>query len=65
MSEYVRKLTEPEIANFPGDSSVDVAIRLVDGNWYYGDSNPTLEDPSGMTNTQFVLDGDSCYIPVG
>jgi len=63
MSDQVRKLTPREIANFPGDSSVDVAI-FSNGTWYYGDSNPCEEDPTGLTTAQFVVDEDNNYIPV-
>ena len=63
MSGYVRKLTESEIRRFPSDSSVDVAIWY-GGVYYYGDSNPTEEDPSGMSTAQFVTDEDGDYIPV-
>ena len=63
MSDQVRKLTKREIRDFPGDSSVDVAI-FSNGTWYYGDSNPCEEDPTGMTTAQFVVDEDNDYIPV-
>ena len=63
MSDQVRKLTQREIRAFPGDSSVDVAI-LSNGTWYYGDSYPCEEDPTGMTTAQFVVDEDNDYIPV-
>lgn len=63
MSDQVRKLTQREIRNFPGDSSVDVAI-FSNGTWYYGDSNPCEEDPTGITTAQFVVDEDNDYIPL-
>ena len=64
MTYKARFLTEEEIKKFPGASSVNVAIRSSDGNWYYGDGNPTEDDPSGLTDASFVVDEDGYYIPV-
>ena len=58
-----RWLTPAEIDAFPGESSVDVAI-LSGGVWYYGDSGPGEEDPTGLTTAQFCPDEDGYYIPV-
>lgn len=59
-----RFLTDSEINAFPGDSSVNVAIQSTDGEWYYGDGNPTEADPSGFEEAGFVVDDDGYYIPV-
>jgi len=65
VNPMVRKLTPREIENFPGDASADVAIlHLRNGIWYYGDSNPCEEDPTGMTTAQFIVDENNDYIPV-
>lgn len=61
---YARWLTAAEKAACPTDASVDVAIYSR-GSWYYGDSNPTEEDPSGLEGAQFVQDEDGDYTPVG
>lgn len=61
----VRKLTELEIDAFPGGASVDVAIKGQDGVWYYGDSDPSEDDPTGFQMAQFVCyDDDTEYVPV-
>jgi len=59
-----RFLTDSEIAACPTDSSVNVAIQGADGTWFYGDGNPTADDPSGLTDAQFVVDDDNDYIPI-
>ena len=38
--------------------------HLRNGIWYYGDSNPCEEDPTGMTTAQFIVDENNDYIPV-
>lgn len=58
----VRKLTEAEIEAFPGDSSVNVAIRSSDGVEYYGDA--CADYPDGDEVAQFVTDEGGDYIPV-
>lgn len=58
----VRKLTEAEIEAFPGDSSVNVAVRSSDSVEYYGDA--CADWPDGDEVAQFVTDGDGNYIPV-
>lgn len=64
MGAWERWLTKAEIAAFPGDAPVDVAIYS-DGKEYYGASDPTDEDPTGLLTAQFVTDEDGFYIPVG
>ena len=58
----VRKLTETEIEAFPGDSSVNVAIRSSDGVEYYGDA--CADYPDGDEVAQFITDEGGDYIPV-
>lgn len=60
---YARRLTAAEKAACPTVASVDVAIYRR-GLWYYGDSNPTEEDPTGLSTAQFVQDEGGDYIPV-
>ena len=62
--EHIRSLTEEEIAQFPGDCSVNVALRAPNGVWYYADGYPTEDDPSGFEDAQCVLDEDGEYIPI-
>lgn len=65
MSYETRPLTPEEIAAFPGDSSVDVAMLSTDGNWYYADSGSgQTEDGQIVDETMFVSDEDGDYIPV-
>lgn len=58
---FARKLTEREIEQFRGDSSVDCCIY--NGSWWYGDSNPTEDDPEGLAGAQFVSNEGGDYIP--
>jgi len=60
----VRKLTQAEIDAFPGVASVDVAIasHVCHDVWFYGDSNPTAADPSGIRDAQYIIDEDGDYI---
>jgi len=60
--QNVRNLTESEMDAFPGDSSVNVAIRSDDGVEYYGDA--CADYPDGDEVAQFVTDEDGDYIPV-
>ena len=60
-----RPLTEQELEDFPGDSSVDVAMLSTDGVWYYADSGQNItEEGEVYDDTQFVTDEDGDYIPV-
>lgn len=59
-----RFLTDSEIAACPTDSSVNVAIQGTDNVWFYGDGNPTEDDPGGLDDAQYVVDEDNDYIPV-
>ena len=60
--QNVRRLTETEIEAFPGDASVNVAIRSSDGIEYYGDA--CADYPDGESVAQFVSDEGGDYIPV-
>ncbi len=60
----IRKLTPAEIEVFPGESSIDVALQSTNGVWYYADSNPTEDDPSGFADAQFVQDEGGDYIEI-
>jgi len=69
LTEITRLLTPEEIAAFPGDAPVSIAIRRIDGQWYYGDTTVDVaEDGSWFIQTNFVTDVDSLigvrYIPV-
>lgn len=60
-----RPLTAEEIAAFPGDASVDVAMLGTDGIWYYADSGQgQTETGQTVDETMFVTDEDGDYIPV-
>ena len=69
LSEDTRALTTEEIAFFPGDAPVNVAIRRIDGNWYYGNASLVgREDGSFFIESVFVTEANSSvplrYIPV-
>lgn len=58
-----RWLTQAEREAFPGDSSVDCAIRR--GKvWYYADSGPEEDDPSGLTYAMFISDESGDHIEI-
>ena len=61
----IRPLTQEEIDNFSGQSSVDVAMESTDGVWYYAESGQNMTANGEVYDeTQFVADEDGDYIPV-